>query len=89
MTISRKAMPARRVSASEFKATCLEVVDEVAVRRIEVVITKRGKPVAKVAPADAAPPNPIGFLRGTVIDQGDLVSPEFAPWAASPADPLR
>lgn len=44
-----------RISASEFKATCLALLDDVAASRREVVVTKRGKPVAKLVPVtDAA-----------------------------------
>jgi prevent-host-death family protein len=89
MANSRKTIPARTIKASEFKATCLELMDEVAARRIEIVVTKRGKPVAKLAPVQAQPPNPIGFLRGTVIGRADVVSPDFAAWRPSPSDPLK
>lgn len=64
-------------------------MDEVATRHIEVVVTKRGKPVAKLAPVQVEPPNPIGFLRGTVLWHGDIVSPDFEAWTESPADPIK
>jgi prevent-host-death family protein len=41
-----------RVPATEFKAKCLELMDHVAERRATYVITKRGRPVAKLVPAD-------------------------------------
>jgi prevent-host-death family protein len=40
------------IPATEFKARCLEILDRVAERRESYVITKRGKPVAKLVPAD-------------------------------------
>lgn len=40
-----KTMP-----AGHFKQGCLQVLDQVAARKFEVVITKRGKPVAKLVP---------------------------------------
>jgi prevent-host-death family protein len=41
-----------KVGATEFKARCLELMDRVAERRDSYVITKRGRPVAKLVPAD-------------------------------------
>lgn len=40
------------IQASEFKATCLSLLDEVAETRREIVVTKRGRPVAKLVPID-------------------------------------
>jgi len=46
----------RRIQASEFKARCLAVPDEVARHRTEIVVTKHGRPVARLVPvSDAAP----------------------------------
>ena len=42
---------ARTIPASEFKAKCLALLDEVAETRETIVVTKRGKPVARVEPA--------------------------------------
>lgn len=75
------ARPQRRMQASEFKPKCLELMDEVRDRQIEVIITKRGIPVAKLVPADDDAPSPIGFMKGTVLAQGDLVSAEPDAWA--------
>ncbi len=64
---------ARTVAISELKAHCLRLVDEVARRRRELVITKRGKPIARVVPLDELPrDDALGRLRGTVIG-GDRV----------------
>jgi prevent-host-death family protein len=63
----------RTVAISELKAHCLRLVDEVARRRSELVITKRGKPIARVVPLDELPrDDALGRLRGTVIG-GDRV----------------
>ena len=45
----------KTMAAGVFKAKCLKVMDEVQAKRISVVITKRGKPVAKIVPIDAKP----------------------------------
>lgn len=44
----------RVVGAGEFKARCLALLDEVAGRRTEIVVTKRGVPVARVVPVAPA-----------------------------------
>ncbi len=44
----------RTMPAGRFKATCLAVMDEVAARREPVVVTKHGRPVAKLVPMDLA-----------------------------------
>ena len=41
------------MKATDFKTHCLAVLDEVSQNRREVVVTKHGKPVAKVCPVDA------------------------------------
>jgi prevent-host-death family protein len=67
-----------RIAAGEFKAHCLSLMDEVSAFGRSYVITKRGKPVAKLVPVDAGPgPSTSGFgaLRGTVTILGDIVGP--------------
>jgi prevent-host-death family protein len=45
-------MDDRYVAATEFKANCLRLMDEVAQQRRPIIITKRGKPVAKLVPVE-------------------------------------
>jgi prevent-host-death family protein len=59
-----------RIPATEFKAKCLDLMDRVAERRDTYVITKRGKPVAKLVPAD--PPRKRS-LFGCMADQTETV----------------
>jgi prevent-host-death family protein len=47
------------VPATEFKAKCLELMDRVAERRESFVITKRGKPVARLVPVERKPQDSI------------------------------
>jgi prevent-host-death family protein len=65
------------MAAGKFKAHCLAVMDEVAKTREPVVITKRGRPVAKVVPVE--PPKPrklLGSLEGVLLPaRGDLTEP--------------
>lgn len=70
------------IPAGEFKAKCLALMDEVQARHKEIVITKRGKPVAKLVPCDSTPPSLFGYMRGTIEIVGDIVSPIDVKWNA-------
>ena len=72
----------RRIPAGEFKARCLKLMDEVGSRRTSVTITKRGKPVARLVPADDEPPALFGFLKGSVIVKDDINQPVDVTWDA-------
>jgi len=65
----------KTMAAGQFKARCLKVMDEVRSTREPVVITKKGRPVAKLVPADGQPDNVFGCMRGEVEVVGDIVSP--------------
>lgn len=69
----------RQMAAGEFKARCLAVLDEVAASKRDLVITKRGRPVAKVVPLTEPEAVP---RRGLIVHQGDLVSPIGETWDA-------
>ncbi len=72
---------ASTIGAGEFKAKCLHLLDMVARRQEELIITKRGRPVAKLVPL--RPDEPLfGAMAGSVARQGDLVSPIDDPWEA-------
>jgi prevent-host-death family protein len=69
----------RKLAATAFKAKCLELMDRVAERSESFVITKRGKPVARLVPvAETAPESLLGALRGLARETGDIVSPAEA-----------
>ena len=65
----------KTMAAGSFKARCLAVMDEVQAKRETIVITKRGKPVVKLIPADAEKDDIYGFLKGKAKIVGDIVSP--------------
>ena len=69
----------RRIAAGEFKAKCLALLDEVALTGQDIVVTKRGKPVAKIVPLEGAE---APSLRGSVLWEKDIVSPVGDPWDA-------
>ena len=74
----------RSISAAEFKARCLSLMEDVRSTREPVIITKRGKPVAKLVPADKTKVEFIGRLKGRIEILGDIVSPIVPPedWEA-------
>jgi prevent-host-death family protein len=66
-------------AAGSFKANCLAVMDEVQAKHETVVITKRGKPVAKLVPLNTEPDEICNFLAGKGTITGDIVSPAVSP----------
>ena len=75
-------MPANDIAAAEFKALCLQLLDEVARTGEPLTIRKRGRAVAQLVPIPPARPL-YGALRGTVVKAGDLVSPIGEDWEAA------
>ena len=61
------------VQASTFKAKCLAILDDVAETRQTVIITKHGRPVAKIIPVDEAPPT-MGSVTILAEHDDDLFS---------------
>lgn len=71
------------INAAEFKAKCLKLLDEVAATHEPLVITKRGKPVARLVPIEEETAESMfGYLRGTVTILGDIVEVPHEPLAA-------
>ncbi len=68
-----------KIPAGKFKAQCLALLDEVALTGRELVVTKRGKPVAKVVPVEKSEPP---SLLGSVLWEGDVLSPIEEEWDA-------
>jgi len=74
-------MDNRYVAAAEFKANCLRLMDEVAQQRRPIIITKRGKPVAKLVPIEAEAIDLFGRMAGSIKICGDIINPiEDAGW---------
>jgi antitoxin (DNA-binding transcriptional repressor) of toxin-antitoxin stability system len=57
----------KTLAAGKFKDVCLKTLDEVARTKATVVITKRGRPVAKLVPC--GPPQQGGDLAGSILDE--------------------
>ena len=75
-------MKGRTVGAAEFKANCLKIMDEVQRTREPVVVTKRGRPMVRLVPAEVARPRLFGCMKGTVTILGDIVEPIDVEWNA-------
>lgn len=69
-----------RIAAGKFKSQCLALMDEVEKKRKEIIITKRGRPVAKLVPVESGDNPLIGGMRGTIRIMGDIVAPIGEPW---------
>ncbi len=68
----------KKMGAGAFKANCLAIMDEVQAKHETVVITKHGKPVAKLVPVEPEDDDIFGFLRGKATITGDVVSPALS-----------
>ena len=65
----------KKIAAGEFKARCLTLMEDVRSTREPLVITKRGKPVAKLVPIEEPKDDFIGRLKGVMRIVGNIESP--------------
>jgi prevent-host-death family protein len=79
---SAKATGPRTIKASEFKAKCLRLMDEVAESGEEIVITKNGQPVSRLLPYREKQRSPFGRDREIIQIHGDLDEPIDVEWNA-------
>jgi prevent-host-death family protein len=80
---ARRSRQAATMSAAEFKAKCLELMDSVSETGVPVVITKRGRPVATLAPMRPSRNTLRGIMKGRMRILGDIVSPIDVVWDAA------
>lgn len=75
----------KKIAAAAFKAQCLTLMDQVRSTKQPLLITKRGKPVAKLVPVDTGQDDFIGRLKGVFRVVGDIESPIEPPevWESS------
>lgn len=76
----------RTIKASEFKAKCLKLMDEVADSGREIVITKNGLPVSRLLPYRKVSKVPFDRDRDIIRIYGDIVSPMPTEWFEDPED---
>jgi antitoxin (DNA-binding transcriptional repressor) of toxin-antitoxin stability system len=65
----------KKMAAGVFKTNCLAIMDEVQAKHETVLITKRGKAVAKLIPVTADVDTIYNFLDGKGVITGDIISP--------------
>ena len=72
--------PTETIAISEFKATCLAVLERVRRTGASIIVTKRGEPVAEINPPSAASTGPewLGSMRGSAVLTDDLIAPASA-----------
>ena len=84
----RETAGSRTIKASEFKAHCLRLMEEVALSGEEIAITKRGRPVSRLVPCRDQPEELLGADRDIIRIHDDIVGPLDVEWEAE-ADPDR
>lgn len=70
------------IPAGEFKAKCLQIMEEVKLQHRTVIITKHGKPIAKLVPFEDAPRSLFGALEGSVKIKGNIIESIGEEWEA-------
>jgi len=65
----------KRITAEFLRKNCAAVIRDVYMKRETIVVTKRGKPVAKLVPMEEVQDDIFGFLKGKARIVGDVVSP--------------
>lgn len=74
------------ISAAQFKAECLRLMDQVEKTRQPITITKHGRPVAQLAPVPADTDSLFGYMKGTLRVNGDVMAPLDVAWSALSGD---
>lgn len=73
-------VPILEIGAGAFKDRCLQLLDDVRERNVEIVVTKHGEPVARLVAPNSAAPSAFGFLRGSITKEHNIVAPDFSAW---------
>ncbi|MBI5941852.1 MAG: type II toxin-antitoxin system Phd/YefM family antitoxin [Caulobacterales bacterium] len=78
-------MSGKTVAATQFKADCLRLIEEMERDGQPVTVTRRGRPVAVLSPVGPVKQSPIGFMAGSVSHYDDPFSPATDPsdWSAN------
>ncbi len=78
------AKPRNQITASDFKSRCGRIIEEVSQGKGPFVITKRGKPVAKLVGVEVpARESLFGFAKGYIKIHGDIIEPIDVEWEAA------
>ena len=76
----------QRIKASEFKAKCLHLMDEVNRTGEEITITKNGTPVSVLRAYRTIPKTLFGLHKGKTQSKDDLIAPLDIDWDVSNTD---
>ncbi len=76
-------MATRTVPATEFKAHCLALLEEVRETRQSLLVTRHGKPVVEISPYVPKNDTRVNPLKGSIVSQEDLISPLHERWDSS------
>ncbi|MBA2669403.1 MAG: type II toxin-antitoxin system Phd/YefM family antitoxin [Gemmatimonadetes bacterium] len=82
MSDTSEPVKVREVSASDLKNAWHSHLDRIAQGREQVIVTRYGRPVARLVPyeADGESPGLFGYLAGTVKEHGDIIAPTGEQW---------
>ncbi len=79
---SQPGQDPEEVPATAFKDSCLQLIDRVRQTREEIVVTKHGRPVAKLVAFEEDTRPIFGSLAGSVTIHGDIIEPVDEEWDA-------
>jgi prevent-host-death family protein len=83
----RRSHGKAEVGSAEFKSRCLELVDRVKESRSEFIVTRHGRPVARLVPADAGEPvSLVGSMAHSVLRYDGPFDPVPAVWTLDTHD---
>ena len=71
------------IKASEFKAKCLTLIAEVADTGEEIVISRNGRPIARLVPYRSEPKSLFGIDKNKIEILDDLIEPLDVEWEAN------
>ena len=83
--VENNMKPIKIISAGEFKAKCLMLMDYVNQTHQFIVITKHNKPIAKLTPITDEPCDVFGCMKNTVTYESDIINPIDVTWEANNA----
>ena len=72
----------KTIAAAQFKARCLQLMEDVQRKHISMIITKHGVPIAKLVPLEETSINLYGALKGTIKIKADIIAPIDESWDA-------
>ena len=72
-----------KIAAGEFKAKCLQLMDEVNETHTPIIVTKHGVPIVKLVPIEENHVPLFGLQKGAMVIKEDIISPIEDDWDAN------